>query len=648
MQIKALGFFIVSLLVCTMSHLAMAGSIVDWWGTKCSKIEDIDGQRIYNDDRKKKEFANVSTFTRGICNASKSQNINDNDTCVKLTEVSVQNMPQAIQIAKDYVKERYGYNIICHPSIFSCHDMDDHILCKTGSVQNPASYEFVFDQIKVKDSKKYKKGIGTAYCNIFLGDDTNDTSIGEYCTAPYTGNSNTAVLHSGSQITTCQTYDQGLLCYTAEKKRANKVTKLNNKLLSNFGYTAKDLNNGTSMARDAVYVNFQEYDSCDDLSIEKPNTRFQSLKMNLDLQTVAWLASYMGREMQGKLKTFKCDLAPHSCIDKIGVFKVHKKDVLTCYVNGERMDFIFDTLSTHRKKQEKAAWSAMQCMTNTAEGVFDGRRCLGIEQDVCLSSGFQEKITGGTRWDDNLQACVLNAANTAANWRRAEEITVNLGTSVAVFAGVVVTTVVSGGVTVPVLIGVVSSGLGVVFTAASEAQTEQMRTLVDEYNGKLIRCNDATCARPLFQRYFNEILYYLDYVDENVVDAMDDILAKKIDLIIEADKVGFLESLDRRDDRKWYKKLLDEDVPMQVREKIALDALGIVADIIPISQGIIGSIKTVFKKLPRTGVAMANKTSKMAKTAKMASKAGKVVGRADDANTIKDMIIFYQSYVPVN
>lgn len=591
--------------------------LFDYFGTKCKKIDSEYGMSLWKQDSRKFRLAD---FRSGLCYGA---TVPQGKTyCVKMTSVQVHDIAQAIQLAKEYALARNNDNIACHPAYLSCQDNDDHILCATAN--NSARYEFVFDDITEVHDAKYKQGIGTAACQIHMGD---DFSVGQT---------------SGSQ--SIETYNDAMMCYTGgglEKqirnmgsdanknpKAGHPLLEISNKIdktLSGFGYSAEYVGWDNAAYKYGTRIDFKTAKNCDTNLV----TRFQEQQINLDNSVIAWLAGYWSHNMTEELETFTCNLAPTTC--KTGdMFNPHD-DVLTCYANGKEVKFRFDDLSETKNTYKQGAASMMQCMSDG--NVFDGKRCHGPTQQQCDELNTQ--VPGGTKWDDEWQACVLLSAAKATERRDLQAKVTNVGTSVVILAAVIVAEVVTaGGATAAIAVlgttSSIASGVAVVSAGASEYFGDKQKEKAEDYMKRLKLCDNAKCATELIEEYIQEVSYY-NKLTMDQIETMDVFLSDAMEKLVKYDQAKFLSLMKKIDERTTFGKYLGKDVPTVVKAQVATEALAILADLV--------SLKAVASpKLTKTATTMISKTNKFFQHFKTAT------GIADKTDIIKDMEMYYVAH----
>lgn len=556
MQIKWLRF-LSTLIICCVCNVAVALP-------SCKEITSVDGEKIRNKDISENQKFKNTNFTRFVCEQPElSKGIK---RCVKLTDIQVQSYAQAIYVAKNYALERYNDDITCHTKYYECLDNDDHILC--ANLDDSVKYEFIFDDITEKYEPIYKKGIGTAFCKIYMGD---DSTISKHSTSDIV--TSTAGRYQYKRKNVEHSYNDYLVCepgnalskqsQTASESDdliSKQADKLANNLNKDFGYSATT--NGVGF----ITIDFHTLDKCPTLNVV---TRFKNQQINLDQNVTAWLGMYYARDH--KFSKFKCDLAPSTC--KTDEYLNPWEDMLTCYADGVPVRFLFDDLSEGAELKNESASSMMQCMSTNGE--FDGRYCRGLTQQQCKD--LNSKVPGGTDWNTKLDTCVLKSSVKLDNLNQTMDVLETVGGA----ALVAVATVVTGGGTLVVI--------GVVGTAASAAVSKGtefvQRGNARQYLSDLEHCNDADCARSLFEQYFEQISYYDKAIDDNMALALDNMLSEKTDLFEEKEQMRLVYDMEQAENRgRWGKYLTESNIPASAYVKDTADVLKVVFTIMSLSR----------------------------------------------------------------
>lgn len=601
MQIKILRFLLCVLSVI-LTNVSYAG-ISDWFASNCKQVKDLNGlSERQNDIKATPEFKNAK-FYSGLC-ADKSVP-DGKQYCVKMFHDSqVHDMAQAIHIAKDYALQQNNDIITCHSDYWSCYDTDDHILCSTSD--NSAHYEFIFDDIVEKDDAKYKKGIAKAYCKMFFG---------EQSTLEKKEERNFGSL--GTKMETVSANDK-LVCYAPDNYKSDFIydtcSELGKKMEESFGYYSVP-------DKYSCEINFRTV-NCSNLINNLPeiDNSFKTLQLDLDNSTIMWLAGYVQSHTDNPINSFKCDLAAHTC--NTGDIKNPHDDILTCYADDKRIDFIFDDLSETKERWIKASEDAKECIN--AEGVFDGRRCQGITQEKCT----EMKSKGiDVDWDKNLKACSLKTANTVATINRITEVAATVGVATAVATATVAT---GGGASVVIIF---AAGMT---AAGSQTMIQIERNKTDLFISDLLACKttqqqtERDCVRDKFIWFIDHGSNYMNNLTAAQIDAIDKAVAKKMSAID-------INSKDGADLIKTFENSKDKDVfdrctgdALQTT-KCMFDVATIVLDFLPVTGATLKAPEALGALTTKIGTKMPN-TAKVLFT--LSKSSAKIMDKIDTANDI--------------
>jgi hypothetical protein len=538
----------------------------------------------------------------------KCENKSDKGMCVPWKTVNVQSHGQAIALAKSYAKRRNNTDIICSRGYFTCNGSDQpHIVCVAkGAQYNKDYYEFIFNSIDEQSDKKWRKGVGLAQCMTFL---INDFNYNNVTPAKSLYKDKT---YSYADAMRCNVpYDDALGMQGNTDRNYDNCMSMDESLRDNFGF---------SIMYDLVYKSYSiDSDGCDinfgsisGMSHERKqctammtnntdidNDRFHTIQGQLNQQMIAWLGGYVQRHLDEPLESFSCANAFSPC--DTGQLTNPTDDVLKCTVNNKSVWFRFDDLSETKQGQLDKTDAAMKCM-NTKTGVFDGRRCRGLSKSQCAD--IDKQVAGGTRWDDELEACVLKAANKQANIDRAVDITLSVG----IPAALVVAEVATGGTATPIVLAAIGTATG----AASEIMTTSQRNSMQKHLSKLESCKTQQCVKNFLEDYLQTLSSYEYNMPDDVIMTLDEILSKKIQLLAEHDQKRFLTEIQktRSKDSYWDSFLNDEKAEWQPKDTQAvINAVSLVSSFIPLSSLAIKATKSVknakvFLRLPKTSKAI--------------------------------------------
>lgn len=587
--------------------------------------ETKDGQQIQRRDAKKMGIKKLPW--QYPC-----ENDKDKGICVQWGDLNFLSHGQAIAAAKSYAKRRNNVDVICSRGYFTCgtFSTDPHIVCAAKNPKyNKDFYEFIVNDISETTDAKWRKGVGLAQCRTFLVD--KNAKFDKIEVYKYFAPAPESTELPYSKAMTCHFYDDSLSYDENRNREEDNCMAMDESLRDNFGFEIlrRYEGGGRGFAPVICTINFGNIGSfgnqknCEAMMTNHTNVdnnRFHTLQGKLNQQMVAWLGGYVQRELDEPLKTFSCKYAFSPC--DTGSLTNPVDDILQCEANGKSIYFRFDDLSETKQGQLDKTDAAMKCM-NTQTGAFDGRRCRGLNQTQCTDIGKQ--VPGGTRWDKDLQACVLVAANKQANLDRARDITLSIG----IPATLLVIEVATGGSATPIVFAAIGTATG----AASEIMTTSQRGSVQKYISKLEQCSTPECVKKFLQEYLDSLSSYEYNLPDDVISTLDETFSKKIQLLSTLDQNKFLQNIEkiRKQDSYWDSFFKDEKAEWQPKDtQTVLNAVSMISSFIPLSSSAIkvGNSMKAFVHMPKTMKALRGVANaiKRLPTGKATAVAGAVTG----------------------
>jgi len=253
---------------------------------------------------------------------------------------------------------------------------------------------------------------------------------------------------------------------------------------------------------------------------------FKEVQTVLEPSLIKLLEVYV--KAQGiSVESFKCDYGVRkykaSNVVAGTIVNTSDDDVLTCKINGKEVDFIFDDLFESKEKARDIGESGMKCLLmNRAYGgtaSFDGKYCKGPTESQCAELGKQ--VSGGTYWDSDAGACVLNDAAAAQKMKTV----LTIAGGAAFVAGLIL---LNGGGLIVVLLEV---GGSVVFDLSFEGINRFYETRPNKLATEFVKaahncgligenesCSNKTCIKNVAEKY----LATLNDVIGNDTDALND------------------------------------------------------------------------------------------------------------------------------
>ncbi len=426
----------------------------------------------------------------------------------------------AINLSQAYAKKQFNDKIEC-TDVVRTDSNDDFIACKS-TITPKLYYEFRFSDAKEHKDNAILHGVEAGICAIY---GLKYTKAGSATTGSVSAG---AVSNVVSWPSACAASDAAT-CAQIEKTAAD------------FNYTMKWTDkNGcafeSNIIRDANDIK-NEYGNP-----PIDNWIFSQGIKNIELYATSELDKTIENYVKAKiaptpLTSFDCKKTSIQYIRDIG----QRDDILTCFVNGKQVDFVFDDLSQFRgflgKKKIAASEQAIECMT--ADGVYDGKNCATVGQAACeqIKAASAEDCPDckSVYWDDDAKICVLGAAKNATNWNKGIKIGTVAGTAViAVLATVAVPAAAPGAwaIVAKVGSGLVMMGAAGQVTAEAKITYGVFEPFVEEAN-QCIQNKDAKCAEDLVINELNRMQSYSKELTAAEATALDEIFVRLVKLIPE-------------------------------------------------------------------------------------------------------------------
>lgn len=498
-----------------------------------------------------------ATFSNDICRCSPS-NVNDlppliyyqvcgndqgktdgDEICVDEFFEDTRVQPnQAIALASEYARVKENdENIICNETPRSCRinivTNGDCIQCTSRSKEKKY-YEFRFRRVEATGDANIQQSVLTSLCKLY---DT-DGAVGDAGFIP------------GTPATPGSAF-----CRTDDSTVCQKI----NDSAARFGYQAQmglvEINDPRSVLQkhDDVCVLLRSVRSAEDLrTVDNLNIDPMYFKNNgIQLQ--------LGPEMETRICTYvkntiyPTELTDCRCNDNTTPMRDvtsrltvgPNDDVITCYINGQAMDFVFDDLSEASGITRRGGEQAMDCIVTG--GTYSGKHCLQLNEQQCLDLRAANLANcpecKAVKWNPTDEICELPSSESAANLQRGIEI----AGQVALIAGGAAITLVTGGTgaAAVVLVALEATG-GAMSVAALEAQHQAAYDFLVESN----KCKDASCAEAMIKENLQRLANLLNNFNDAQVSAIDQELARLVTLLPEDSEIfNELDSLSLAENR---------------------------------------------------------------------------------------------------
>ena len=408
-------------------------------------------------------------------------------------------LASAVTLAQEYARIKYNDSIICSQK-YRQRENDDWVKCK--STTSGAFYEFKFDNVRESIDNKIQKDISTALCRMHTGGSGID---------------------SGQLGQSAGTYEKTCVVDNAEQ-------------CDNIAESAKLFGATTELGESRVcYIKFKAVEDASELRTACGINNFEfcrGIQANTNLSMIDALKQYTGN---------KCGVSPAmiTCDNSFNTYRGAgcavtafnpKDDIITCYYNGQPIDYVFDDVNEAWKKYANAAEQAMMCIN--ADGTFDGKHCVALGEAMCEELKAQNEVScpmcQDIIWDDDNELCILPDSRSATRLQNGVKIATVAGTVVVAVTATVLTAG-TGAVAIAgsVLVGV--GGAGVI-----TAEAVMTYGIFDPFVKKAQQCfinNDAQCAEDLVINELNRMEGYKEELTDAQQRGLDDIFLRLIEML---------------------------------------------------------------------------------------------------------------------
>lgn len=440
---------------------------------------------------------------------------------------------QAFALAQEYARiKENDETIICNETPRSCKinivTNGDCIQC-TSRGKEKRYYEFRFRRVDATGDANIQQGVLTSLCKLY---DTEGT-VGGMGFIPGT-----------------PTTPGSAFCRTADSALCQKI----NDTALRFGYQAQM---GLASIGDPMSV-LQKYDDVCVLLRPVKSEEYLRTIDNLNIDPMYFKNSgiqlQLGPEIETRICTYvknaiyPTELTDCRCNDNTTPIYYQlspSDDVITCYINGQAVDFVFDDLSESSGITRRGGEQAMDCIVTG--GTYSGKHCLQLNEQQCLGLRAANLANcpecKAVRWNPTDEICELPSSESAANLQRGIEIT----GQVALIAGGAAITLVTGGTgaAAVVLVALEATG-GAMSVAALEAQHQVAYDFLVESN----KCKDASCAEAMIKENLQRLANLLNNFNDAQISAIDQELARLITLLPEDSEIfNELDSLSLAENR---------------------------------------------------------------------------------------------------
>lgn len=415
------------------------------------------------------------------------------------TLVQVQ-VRQAIALAEEYARVRYKDTIQCLDYVYDEWN-DDFIVCK--STKFPKTYyEFKFSDALEMDAHTIQVGVMSGVCRVHKMPAYEKNA----------GRSNAA-----------------WYCNTGEKSHIKiaEICEPVRATAKKFGLTMTVDGFGCKLTAHSNSKLVNEYGApLDSLVFSANKSQIQIREdSTIDGTIKAYVESQIGAN---NLNKFWCEQSSHPYWNLTGT----PEDVVTCYVNDKRVDFVFDDLAesglVFGEQTRQGSKQAIDCIVRG--GTYSGSKCLHLGKDQCdqLRQANIDSCPECSQiyWNETDGICELPASATANNIQRGIVIT---GIVTGTVAGAVITVMTAG-------VGAGAVAVVMIETAGAAIELEAqlaINKIADEFFVESNKCRNAACAERMIGENLQRLANYTNDLTTPEEDAIDKEMARLVSLIPE-------------------------------------------------------------------------------------------------------------------
>ena len=395
-------------------------------------------------------------------------------------------MLQATALAEEYALVKNKHEIVCE-NTYDTVGNDDYIACT--SKDNKHYYNFKFDDVIESEDAEIGLAIRKALCQI---------------------------IHGGE----LQGLKNAYMPCKLDKSKHSALTASAKK----FGIETKAINNNSVGLKGNVIK--QNYTTKKISGIDSRYFYSENIQIRANGQMIDGLYSYVASQLTPReITKFTCDKLPTQQWTIDGkTASGASDDVLTCYIDGTPVDFVFDDLSEARKRISNGGYSNMNC--SVLGGTYNGHECMNVGELECerIQKMSADPTIKLAKWNPSTKRCELPAAATATKIQKATKISIMVG---GVILGVVVT-VATGGTGAPAL------ALLAVETAGGIAEigmTVHIDNEIVEFLDNSQKCREPKCAEQMLKENMQRMSNFSSDMTNAQIKGVDSELARLANII---------------------------------------------------------------------------------------------------------------------
>lgn len=539
----------------------------------------------------------------------------DYDKCMKGFEPFAVRLPEGVALAKDYIKHNYKIDVVC--SAEPRKEGGLHYL-RCSSLDNKYWFELPFAALNEVKDNSILHGVLGAVGKIHNADLL--TGISAVSAIAKDGDDGFAA-YNVSDAAKCSQINETLnkLGYQSKVVKNSKAKQRyvdninarygpNNFVLKSYGVVLPDNVSNDLCEVSGIVRKTNELRTWNDID----NWVFYKQELNIYYALDEQLKQYVKLTLDSKhipLESFQCN-ASTSFIQN----GKQRDEVLTCYVNGHAVDFVFGDLSESSKKANNSAQQFISCTVNG--GMFSGEGCEFLNEEGCnrliKANNSTCETCSDIMWDPAKQLCILPDAEKFAKYEKNMAYVYMVGGAITA----ITVTALSAGTGAGAVLGVIAGSTEVLGAAIEIVAQVKLDEIPKKFLEVARKCNNQSCAIQAINDNLRTLSNIIGDISNEQLEAIDQMFEHLFDKIDENTEEGanfwikFLENYKLPNEggsllEANQKRIFDKDAwePEQVWR-----AIGVALQVVPTAT----SVTTKFLgRSPKLTKALSKITSKL-------------------------------------
>ncbi len=467
-------------------------------------------------------------FTRFYSVCDKNVNVVSGE-CVQIFNSDTVRISEGIALAKEYLLKKHKIKAVCSSEIRGKRFL------KCSGVDNYHKFEFNFGGLNTTEDNSILHGVLGAVGKIHNADLL--TGISAVSAIAKDGDDGFAA-YNVSDAAKCSQINETLnkLGYQSKVVKNSKVKQsyvdnitakygTNNFVLKGYGVVLPDNVSNDLCEVSGIVRKTNELRTWNDID----NWVFYKQELNIYYALEEQLKQYVKLTLDSKhipLESFQCD-ASTSFIQN----GKQRDEVLTCYVNGHAVDFVFGDLSESSKKANNSAQQVISCAVSG--GMFSGEGCEFLNEEGCnrliKANNSTCETCSDIWWDSEKQLCILPDSKKYANHERNWGYVYMIGGAIVAIA-VTATTYATGGAAA---LGVIAGSVELIGAGIEIVAQGKLDEIPKKFLEVARKCNNQSCAiqaindnlqtlSNIIEDISIEQLYAIDEMFEHLFDKIDE------------------------------------------------------------------------------------------------------------------------------